>query len=420
MTGITRSVFEALEKVEQESSRTKKIEIIEEVSSRSLEHEETMKEVLVYALDPYRTFGVTSDKKWKISDYVGNEEGVTANFFDVLDLLEAREITGNAAVHMVQQVVCSAPCDLFFKWFKRILDKDLRCGVKKGTVDKIWPGLIPGFDVQLAKPLKDYSVLEEGKWVASPKLDGLRCIMILEEGDVKILTRNGKPLNNLDHIAEELIEAVGYGWVYDGEIFAGDWASTASMTKSEEADASDAVYYIFDGMSLEEWKRQNCVVPHKDRQAKVIQDTYELKYSKWVPEIYLDPEDVHTDLQEVFSQALRDGYEGVVLKEKSSLYEFKRSKYWLKYKPEHSDDYEIIDVVEGEGKFEGTLGAIVVDVGGVEVNVGTGYDYPTRNRLWQKNMVGELVGSIVEVKYQEKTPDGSLRFPVFLRLREDK
>jgi ATP-dependent DNA ligase len=72
----------------------------------------------------------------------------------------------------------------------------------------------------------------------------------------------------------------------------------------------------------------------------------------------------------------------------------------------------------GTGKNANRLGNFIVDVDGVKVNVGEGITDKQRDEFWQNK--NKLIGKIIEVKFQEKTPDGSLRFPRFVRHRMDK
>jgi len=76
-------------------------------------------------------------------------------------------------------------------------------------------------------------------------------------------------------------------------------------------------------------------------------------------------------------------------------------------------------VIEGTGKYVGQLGAVECLLQNKQiVRVGSGFKDDERTKLWER--ASELPGQYIEVKYQEKTKDGSLRFPVFLRFRKDK
>lgn len=87
-----------------------------------------------------------------------------------------------------------------------------------------------------------------------------------------------------------------------------------------------------------------------------------------------------------------------------------------------SADVVIINAFEGEGKYRGSLGGIVVLHGNVSVKVGGGFSDLQRQEFWEvwNNCRNSLEGRLVEVEYHEETPDGSLRHPRFIRFRDDK
>ena len=90
----------------------------------------------------------------------------------------------------------------------------------------------------------------------------------------------------------------------------------------------------------------------------------------------------------------------------------------IKVKSFFDVDLMVIDFKEGTGRHSGKLGSILVDFNGVEVNVGSGFDDDMRAQVWDNRH--EYLGMTAEVRYQEITPDGSLRFPTFVCWRTDK
>lgn len=118
--------------------------------------------------------------------------------------------------------------------------------------------------------------------------------------------------------------------------------------------------------------------------------------------------------QHFLKEIVEEGYEGIVLKTRDGYYEHRRSASWCKLKPFDTADCKVIGLETGSGKFSGMLGALVVEFGGKRVHVGGGYTDEQRIEFL-KNMP-----SLIEVGFQEVTPGGSLRFPVFVRVRDDK
>ena len=121
--------------------------------------------------------------------------------------------------------------------------------------------------------------------------------------------------------------------------------------------------------------------------------------------------------------AIKNGYEGIMLKDLDAPYECKRSTAWLKLKPFIEVSLSVADVEEGTGRNAGKLGALVCegedDGKRIVCNVGSGFTDTDRDSYWLGR--GDLLGQVVEVRADAVTQnqDGSfsLRFPRFLRFR---
>ena len=112
------------------------------------------------------------------------------------------------------------------------------------------------------------------------------------------------------------------------------------------------------------------------------------------------------------------GYEGAMIKDLDAPYKFGRGPEVMKLKAFHDVDLKIERLIEGTGKHSGKLGSVVVNYHGVEVQVGSGFSDDLRDTIWaQPDM---FVNRMIEVRYQEETPDGSLRFPTFVCFRNDR
>ncbi len=115
------------------------------------------------------------------------------------------------------------------------------------------------------------------------------------------------------------------------------------------------------------------------------------------------------------NSAVKKGEEGIVAKIANSPYELKeKSKYWLKMKPTETYDLLVVGKFLGQGRLKNTLGGLIVKYNDVEVKVGSGYTDEERE-LFLKD-----APKIIEVKCKGVTEDGSLREPVFVRIRDDK
>jgi len=186
-------------------------------------------------------------------------------------------------------------------------------------------------------------------------------------------------------------------------------------------------------MPLSAFKAGICKTSTRARK-KYFADKYyekckEVQYNVCKEIIYVRPLPVWYDgeydenvVKSWHSRILDRGGEGVMINVASAPYECKRTANLLKVKEMYTMDLKIIGFEEGlvSTKFEGTLGAIVVDYKGYSVKVGSGYSEEDREFFWKNQ--NELLGRVIEVQYFEETQDAdgnlSLRFPVFVQLRE--
>ena len=123
-------------------------------------------------------------------------------------------------------------------------------------------------------------------------------------------------------------------------------------------------------------------------------------------------------IKSIHDQYVEAGYEGSMIKDPLAPYSFKRDWSVMKYKDFHDVDLEIKQLIEGTGKHSGKLGSVVVSYNGVDVQVGSGFSDDLRDAIW--NDKDNFIGRLIEVRYQEVTPDGSLRFPTFVCFRNDR
>ena len=114
------------------------------------------------------------------------------------------------------------------------------------------------------------------------------------------------------------------------------------------------------------------------------------------------------------------GHEGVMINMLDAPYEFKRTRNLLKVKAMQDCDLKVVGVEGGAGRFQGTLGALIVDFKGNPVRVGSGMTDTFRRAVWDDP--SQYIGRVITVQYFEVTRDKngteSLRFPVFKDLRE--
>ena len=284
-------------------------------------------------------------------------------------------------------------------------------------------------------------------WIWEPKLDGYRVLAFIGEEGVKLRSRRGLELAAVfPRLTAELGKQAVRSMILDGEIVAFDASgkpsfgalqNRAQLKTEREIAAADqnvaVVFYCFDllhfaGVDLRK-------SPYTDRRRYLSQCL--------LPSPLVQLVHAQDDGLTLNAAALASGFEGVIGKRKDSKYEAgRRSASWLKIKSTNSGEFVVGGYTKGKGSRE-PLGALLVgywDGGKLRFasHVGSGFDGDTLVQV--KARLGPLRTStcpfaekpelnapttwvkpevVVEVQFQNWTDDGSLRAPVFLRLRDD-
>jgi DNA ligase-1 len=378
--------------------------------------------LISYTFNPYRSFHVVKIPKVKKENRKPIEPREAWKLFILnADICSKREVTGNAAINLIHATFqqCSEAQE---KWMRKILKKNLAIGVSTKTINKVQPNLIPTFEVSLAHKFERKRMSEHV--YIEPKLDGIRCLAVVKHGEAKLFTRQGKLVTNFDDtVGKELLRLKSDG-CYDGEIMSNDFTDLMRQVyRKDDNDISDVYFAIFDYLSLAEWETKKGVHPLKDRKAFLnqrIATAHAKERLKYLKQVRYEPalQPSEEALKESHDRWVSQGYEGIMIKDSESVYQFKRDWSVMKYKVFFDADCEIIALQEGTGKHSGKLGSFLVDYKGVEVNVGSGLTDELRESIWKDP--DSHVGRIIEVRYQEETTDGSLRFPTFVCFRNDK
>jgi DNA ligase-1 len=387
-------------------------------------------------LDNLYTFGV---KQVPVSDKDG--QGLSwDNFKQLAESLYKRELTGHAARDAIQLAMDVATKEQWNDFYRRILIKDLRCGVSEKTVNTVAKKqkktqyAVPVFECQLSHDSANHETKLAGKKIVERKLDGVRCLTVIdhEQRTVTQYTRNGKVLENFKHVTEYLekfIDEFGRSYVLDGEIMSSSFQDLMKQVhRKDNVNAADAVLNLFDIIPLVEFKQGKSVMGQRRRSQflKNFENIFnDSGFITIVPQREFDL-DVFTDeieFRDYMKEMVAAGYEGIMIKDPDAKYECKRTTNWLKMKPFIEVSLTITEVEEGTGRNNGRLGAVVcrgIDDGKeILVNVGSGFTDSDRTDYWIAR--DTLPGQIVEVRADAVTQnqDGSysLRFPRFIRFR---
>ena len=401
-----------IDKMRATSSSLEKIAIIKEQS-------EWIHSVLEYTYNPYKQYHVTSKTCKKNSDKVSYTDHT---LFELLDKLTNREVTGHAAIELVNRFATkNIDWDLIYD----IIDKDLKIRCGDSIINKAVPGLIPTFKVALAQEYKGKCDWNDRWWV-SRKLDGVRCLAITdEEGNCKLYSRMGKEFTTLNKV-KEAIEATGIiNSVFDGEVCLvdedgnEDFQGVMKQLRRKDHQIANPAFMIFDMLTRKEFEAEK-----SDR--KLYPRLIILK--QWLKGRFIDESILRFTHQTLITDQdhfeywndieNKDSWEGLMLR-KDVGYEGKRTKNLVKVKSFHDAEYEVLGwdidqhevVREGKSESMTMLSQVWIEHKGHMVKVGSGFTQEQRLEY----MDGSIVGKTITVQYFEETKNDkggiSLRFP---------
>jgi len=413
--------WEIIQKLESDNSRLFK----ESVVADHIE-DDLFVTGLQYALDPLVTFGVQQVPVKK--DPTG--EGLSPeDFYSMADALIARELTGHAARDAILVAMAKATQEQWNDWYRRILIKDLRCGVSVKTVNGVKKDTVPVFGCMLAHDGAKHPKKITGECFVEYKYDGVRVIAIVKNGDATLYSRNGKLLANFPHINEALSKPEFEGLVFDGEVMSDDFQTLMKQVhRKEGAQTEDSYLAVFDMLTIEEFNAGGTDMTAFERRERLIsyQPFFNLRLQLvQAVNLDLDSEQGQASFKAMNKQALEEGYEGLMIKPIHEGYKCKRSHAWLKIKPFIEVTLSVVALEEGTGKNEGLLGALVVegedDGKFFRLNVGSGLTDENREQIWanQDAVIGQLVEIRADAATQSQDSDDvwSLRFPRFKTFR---
>lgn len=388
------------------------------------------------AYNPYFVYGV---KKVPETQNLTGKDNPWVEFWALTEALRTRSITGGRAKDKIEELAGRFDSDEWNGLARRVLIKDLRCGISEKTLNKVlgnseWK--IPVFTCQLATDSNDHQSKLKGKKRIECKLDGVRVLAVVSKNHVNLYSRNGKPFDNFPQVAEAIelfrnkMSLTTKGpFVLDGEIVGESFQQLMRQAhRKSDAQTDGMTYYVFDVIPIQDfergfWNAQQYKRTQILEDCRAVIDASDCVRVMPGLDVDLDTGEGHDIMRRFAEDAVAQGYEGIMIKDVGAPYECKRSSFWMKWKPTITVDLNIVGFEQGTGRNQDRLGALIcegVDNGrDIRVNVGSGLSDSDRDEYW--NARNDLVGRVVEIQADAVTQnqDGtySLRFPRFVRFR---
>lgn len=263
-------------------------------------------------------------------------------------------------------------------------------------------------------------------YYSQPKLDGIRCL-VSKDG---MQSRNGKPIVSCPHILEALEPFFDKypDVVLDGELYnhdlKNDFEKIVSLVRKTKPTAED----LEESKELVQYWIYDCILegPYDCIKGKSVGDRLNMasvacgkSKDKCIRTVTTSKVSDEYDIETMLGHYLELGYEGQMLRVPDSMYEGKRSKGLIKHKEFEDDEFEIVSIEEGKGNWAGAAKRVEIRLkdGSTQFSgVRGSFDF-LKELLYNAN---DYIGTDVTVRYQNKTDDDKLRFPVIVTFWKGK
>ena len=400
--------YTAIQDIKQTSSVLKKKKYLRKYFTSS-----AGRWVLYQAYDPRIIFGVGSTTIKKLEESLSHvhtaleDEDINYHIVDILkDFSQNRPVSYSLLYKRLKMADYRVRSVEY-----KVLCKHLECGISSKIINSVFPNLLPE---ELCQLVCNW----DGKYCkypcfVSPKIDGIRAELI----NGSFFSRKGAPLHGLKHIVKEL--SVLYPTFtrqhLTGELFipgmTNDFDTMSGIIRAKKHPKKKLIHYaIFDNASMAALP----LVIRYDNLTKffpIWRDAISDKRIFLVPHYQVSS---LAEIQELTNQFIYKGYEGAVVKQLLSFYEFKRSHNWMRRVPLITIEKRITGVYEGTRQFKGMLGGVYVED---DLKVGSGFSVKQRKDWWNNPKL--IIGKMITIKAKGVNRHGRLRQPVFKGIRWD-
>lgn len=251
---------------------------------------------------------------------------------------------------------------------------------------------------------------DEG-WIMEKKFDGWRFLWEVTEAGIRAYGgRNGSDHSGKAREVERVLSFLPVGTVLDGELLAPDGPST--RVAAHLANGGDLYAVIFDVLAVagtdvtdRPWAERRQLL---EKAAEGF-DGERVRLSE-----------VHEIDEELYRSWVEAGEEGAVVKRTRSVYrQGRRSKDWLKLKPQTTDEARVTGFRQGKGSWADGLGTFEIQM--LESGASTTCAIPTDAMRREVTADPEaFLGRILELAHHGLQASGKPRHPVFSHWREDR
>lgn len=420
------------------------------------EHTPGLKEILKFIYNPYCKTGI-SDAKLNKSDKLVGRAVARITWQDAIQYFKCHQTGSDADLRFAREFI-NWTLDAYgtdaANLAAAIVTQNLKIGITATSLNKAYGNdFIPKTGCMLGTLYGDVGPIKT-KWpcIVTEKLDGIRRVLVKENGTVRMYSRSGHLDDGLVDIIKEA-EYLPDNFVYDGELLAiGNFKDSIALRQATNSIANSKgrktglSFNVFDMVPVDEFysgKSKDAAMARKIRLGATLMDESiqildeqwqhriaafgiykELKFIAPVPILGLvnNIQQVEPIVEYIWSV----GGEGVMLNTTTGLYEIKRSKQLLKLKHTEEHVLPVVNVIEGSGKYEDSMGAIVclyTNSAGQEsyLGVGSGFTDEQRQHIWENS--DKYIGLMAEIECFGESTNAqgmtSLNCPIFKRFVGD-
>lgn len=401
---MMNELYDVICRLKATRSRNEKLEILD--MARNVPHIDTFFRL---ALCPYTNFYMKKIPAYEPQNIGHSEYNWTSEFdycVEQLELLSSRKVTGQDAIDMISNLLSYVRPENS-ELVKMILRKDPDCGVQDKTINSVFKGLVPTYNVMTCSA-QDEKLINNLNWrrgvYVQLKADAARANIIIVNGGVTVRSRTGNVIET--HGRFDFLSNVfpTENIVIDGELFArGDDGKILSRaigngiinkaikgTISED-DAAKLALIAWDIIPYDKFLIGKYETEYDERMrllwaATMRASVYTVASNSDKVAISIIPSEVvysYEDAMKIYMKYRGYGEEGAILKDRDAIWENKRSKRQVKLKATIISTMRIVDYIEGKDRIEGLMGALTCESedGKIRVNVGGGYSTKQRAQI---------------------------------------